>query len=114
MLQPPLPQHGDQGPKGPEVEAGAPQQSQEEGKGADSSSCHSFGVRQVMDARNFQHDVAETNKDWVIKAFWGQATTQARPSTKWWTKHSTLQAPVESNLKQGGPKGSGVQQELNA
>ena len=63
MLQPPLPQHGDQGSKGPEVEASAPHHSQEEGKGACASSCHSFGARQVMDARNFQQDVAETNKD---------------------------------------------------
>ncbi len=63
MLQPPLPQHGDQGAKGPEIEASAPHQSQEEGKRACASSRHSFAVRQVMDARNFQQDVAETNKD---------------------------------------------------
>jgi len=95
MLQPPLPQHGDQGPKGPEVEASAPHQSQEEEKSACASSRHSFGVRQVMDARTFQRSVVETNEDLVIKAFCGQETNQTRPFAKQWTKHSTLQAPVD-------------------
>ena len=95
MLQPPLPQHGDQGPKGPEVEASAPHQSQEEGKSACASSRHSFGVRQVMDARTFQRSVVETNEDLVIKAFCGQETNQTRPSAKLWTEFSTLQAPMD-------------------
>jgi hypothetical protein len=53
MLQPPLHQHGDHGPKGPEGEADAPLRSQVEDENADSSSCHGFGVCQVMDVQQF-------------------------------------------------------------
>ncbi len=95
MLQPPLHQHGDHGPQGPEVETAAPSCSQVEDKNADSSSCHGFGVCQVMDARHFQHSVAETDKNLVIKALCGQETNQTRPSAKLWTEFSTLQAPMD-------------------
>jgi hypothetical protein len=61
MLQPPLHQHGDHGPKGPEGEAFAPTRSQVEDESTNSSSCHGFGVCQVMDARRFQRSVVETN-----------------------------------------------------
>ncbi len=96
MLQPPLYQHGDHGPKGPEGETVAPTRSQQvEDENANSSSRHSFGVRQVMDARTFQRSVVETNEDLVIKAFCGQETNQTRPSAKLWTEFSTLQAPMD-------------------
>ena len=61
MLQPPLHQHGDHGPKDPEGETVAPTRSQVEDENANSSSCHGFGVCQVMDARRFQRSVVETN-----------------------------------------------------
>ena len=90
MLQPPLHQHGDHGPKGPEGEAVAPSRSQVEDKIADSSSCHGFEVCQFMDARHFQHSVVETNEDLVVKAFCGQETNQTRLSAKLWMEFSTL------------------------
>jgi hypothetical protein len=95
MLQPPLHKHGDHGPKGPEGEAVAPSRFQVEDENADSSSCHDFGVCQVVDARHFQRYVGETNKDLVIKAFCGQEAHQTRPSAKLWTEFSTLQAPMD-------------------
>jgi hypothetical protein len=95
MLQPPLHQHGDHGPKGPEGEAVAPLRSQVEDENADLSSCHDFGVCQVMDARHFQRSVVETNEDLVIKAFCGQEANQMRPSAKLWTEFLTLQAPMD-------------------
>jgi hypothetical protein len=107
MLQPPLYQHGAHGPKDPEGETVAPTRSQVEDENANSSSCHGFGVRQVMVTRPFQRSVVETNEDLVIKAFCVQETNQTRPSAKLWTEFSTLQAPM-------GPSGSGVQQGLNA
>jgi hypothetical protein len=95
MLQPPLYQHGDHGPKGPEGEIVAPTRSEVEDENANSSSCHGFGVRQVMDTRHFQRSVVENNEDLVIKAFCGQETNQTRPSVKLWTEFSTLQAPMD-------------------
>jgi hypothetical protein len=95
MLQPPLYQHGDHGPKGPEGETVAPTRSEVEDENAISSSCHGFGVRQVMDTRHFQRSVVENNEDLVIKAFCGQETNQTRPSAKLWTEFSTLQAPMD-------------------
>ena len=95
MLQPPFHQHGDHGPKGPEGERVAPTCSQVEDENANSSSCHGFGVRQVVDARHFQRSVVETSEDLVIEAFCGQETDQTRPSAKLWTEFSTLQAPKD-------------------
>ena len=95
MLQPPLHQYGDHGPKGPEGEAVAPSCSQVEDENADSSSCHDFRECQVVDARHFQRYVGETNKDLVKKAFCGQEANQTRPSAKLWTEFSTLQAPMD-------------------
>jgi hypothetical protein len=90
MLQPPLHQHGDHGPKGSEGEAFAPWRSQVEDENVDSSSCRGFGVCQVMDARHFQRSMVETNKDLVIKAFCCQETNQTRPSAELWTEFSIL------------------------
>ena len=87
MLQHPLPQHGDHGPKGPDVETAAPSKSED--KAVDSSSCHIFGVHQVMDARHLQTPVARSLKDRVIDASLYQETDQMRPHTKLWTENLT-------------------------
>jgi hypothetical protein len=68
ILHPPLPQRGDHGSKGPDVEAAATSLSENEGKAAESSSCHGFGVRQVVDARHLQLSVARSHQDRVIQA----------------------------------------------
>ncbi len=101
MLQPPLHQHGDHGPKGPEGEADAPLRSQVEDKNADSSSCHGNGVCKVMDARRVT--VVGTNKDLVIKAFCGQETNQNRPSANFRPYERRWIQP-----KRDGPSGSEI------
>ena len=113
MLQPPLPQHGDQGPKGPEVEASAPHQSQEEGKSACASSRHSFGVRQVMDARIFNKMWQRPTKTKSLSVL-GSRNHPSASVCKAVDETFDLTSAGGSNQKQGGPKGSGVQQELNA